>query len=240
NRRSEAHFNWHYHAALTRLNESFSLMGVPLVEMAEHLEPTPLARSEWIKFFALFFNQEAEAESAFGEMEVRYNALRARVAAVAERPRVLVGAPEDDGWRMYGGRNVHTRMIEDAGGRYLWEDDVETDSGRYTHFEDALARAREAELWIVGPNTSFGSRIFETTVLDPRYDYIPAVRNGRVWVANINWPTGPNPWWDYSLISPHFELADHVRMIHPGLLPPGDMTFYRSLAGLQVTDASSR
>ena len=79
------------------------------------------------------------------------------------------------------------------------------------------------------------------TLQDPRYGYIPAVRDDRVWVANINWPTGPNPWWDYALVSPHLALADHVRMIHPKLLSPGDMTFYRSLAGLRVTDeAASR
>ena len=228
-RGTEAHFNWHFHGRLSRVNDRFARMGVPLVEMAEHLEPTPLARTEWIKFFALFFNKEAQAERLFRELEHRYDTLRARIVRTSTTPTVLAGAPEADGWQMHGGRNVHARMIEEAGGRYVWDDNPSQESLRTVAFEEALVRARRADVWIIGPDTSSGPHIRESTVDDPRYGYIPAVRAGRVYVANRNYPMGPNPWWDQALVNPDVELADYVRMIHPDLLPDHELTLYLPL-----------
>lgn len=233
NRRSEAHFNWHFPGRLSRADDTYARMGVPLVDMAEHLEPTPLARAEWIKFFAMFFNREAEAAALFAGIAGAYETLAAQVAALPTRPRVLVGTPQRDGWQIYGGANVHARIIEDAGGEYLWADDDSAQSGRGVPLEDGLTRARRADVWIIGPDAAFGPRLAEVTVGDPRYGYVPAVRDGRVFVANRNFPDGPNPWWDEALVNPHRELADHVQMLHPELASPGGaapMTFYTRLA----------
>ena len=237
NRGTEAHFNWHFHGQLSRVNDRFKRMGVPLVEMAEHLEPTPLGRTEWVKFFALFFNKEAEAERFFSEVEEAYEDLRQRVAVVRERPAVFVGAPQADGWQMHGGRNVHARIIEDAGGRYLWDDNTSQESLRTVALEEALVRARRADVWILGPDTSSGPQIRESTVDDPRYGYIPAVHAGRVYVANRNYPMGPNPWWDQALVNPHLELADFIRMIHPDLLPDHELALYLPLTAAPAPEA---
>ncbi len=40
-------------------------LGIPVVVNAEYLEKHPLGRAEWIKFMALFFNKEKEADSVF-------------------------------------------------------------------------------------------------------------------------------------------------------------------------------
>jgi iron complex transport system substrate-binding protein len=233
-RGTEAHFNWHFPGALSRADDTYRRLGVPLVDMAEHLEPTPLARAEWVKFFALFFNKEVEATAVFDAIEGRYEALRQRVAsAVTSHPRVLAGSPAKDGWTMHGGRNVYTRMIEDAGGEYTWHDDTSPESGRSQHFEDALVRASNAEVWIIGPDFSFDARLIESILTDPRYAYIPAVANRRVYIGNVRYPGGPNPWWDHALLTPDAELADHIRMIHPGLLPPADLHFFRAIGYLR-------
>jgi hypothetical protein len=59
NRGCEIQFNYYSVSSLDSTDETFSRMGTTIVPMAEHLESTPLARSEWIKFFAMFFNAEA-------------------------------------------------------------------------------------------------------------------------------------------------------------------------------------
>jgi iron complex transport system substrate-binding protein len=46
-------------------------LGIPVVINAEFLEKHPLGRAEWIKFMALFFNKEKEADSVFNEIEKR-------------------------------------------------------------------------------------------------------------------------------------------------------------------------
>jgi len=232
NRQSEVHFEFFFPGELSRTNDLHARMGVRVVGMAEHAEATPLARAEWLKFFALFFNRERDAERIFARIEQAYAAVAGRVPRGAAAPRVLVGGPSEDGWQMHGGKNVQARLIEDAGGRYVWSDNASEENYRTTSFEDALVRARTADVWIVGPDAAFDSRMVTATVNDPRYHFVPAVRANRVFVGNRNFPDGPNPWWDEALVNPHLELADHVRMIHPEAAPPGDMTFYRPLTAV--------
>lgn len=200
--------------------------------MAEHLEPTPLARAEWMKFLALFFNKEAEAETLFARLESEYQQTAALAASVTVRPNVLVGTPNKNGWQIFGGGNVHARLIADAGGRYLWDDNQSPESGRTVPFEQGLTRARQADVWLIGPDASFGPRVAEVTVHDPRYTYIPAVRRGRVYVEHRNYPSGRNPWWDEALVNPHLELMDHIRLLHPELVPAlleTPFTFFQKL-----------
>ncbi|NJR31638.1 MAG: ABC transporter substrate-binding protein [Chamaesiphon sp. CSU_1_12] len=47
--------------------------GLPVGIIAEYMESSPLGRAEWLKFMALFFNREIEAERVFSQMESRYN-----------------------------------------------------------------------------------------------------------------------------------------------------------------------
>jgi hypothetical protein len=61
NRGTEAHFNWYATSSLSALDDAVERMGSLVIPAAEHMEPTTLARAEWVKFFAMFFNKEAEA-----------------------------------------------------------------------------------------------------------------------------------------------------------------------------------
>ena len=55
-------------------------------------ELSPLGRAEWLKFTALFYNREAEAEAIYDEIAADYAAVQAAAAAVMtdERPAVLL------------------------------------------------------------------------------------------------------------------------------------------------------
>src|SRR5206468_1592088 len=55
--------------------------GVPVVANTEWLEPTALARAEWIKYMALFLNEERQAQQAYSAMKSRYRALSAKATA---------------------------------------------------------------------------------------------------------------------------------------------------------------
>src|SRR5262249_3858974 len=64
--------------------------GVPVAANAEWLEPTALGRAEWLKYMALFLNEERTAESVFGAMKRRYRSWSARTATRPEAARPLV------------------------------------------------------------------------------------------------------------------------------------------------------
>jgi iron complex transport system substrate-binding protein len=231
NRETEAHFNWYATSSLSAVDDAFERLGSQVIPAAEHMEPTPLARAEWIKFFAMFFNKEREANALFDDIEGKYLAAQASVAAVARRPRVLVNVAERGAWTIYGGRNQLARIIGDAGGDYLWADNPSPESLTTVHYEQALDRGLDADVWLLGSEASFGARLAGLTLANPRFGAFRSVRNGRVFVNHRNYPDGPNPWWDYALVEPHEELADLIAIFHPERAISGRaFRFYRPLS----------
>ena len=100
--------------------------GVPVVANTEWLEPTALGRAEWLKYMALFLNEERKAQALYGAMKVRYRSLSARVIARpdVERPLVMTGRSARGVFTIAGGRSYVAALIKDAGGRYAWTDNT--------------------------------------------------------------------------------------------------------------------
>ncbi len=205
-------------------------LGINRVGMAEHLEPTPLAKSEWLKFFALFFNREKTANEKFDEIERRYNETRAKVqeklARVRSRPKVLVNYRSGGGWQVYGGQNAFAQLIADAGGDYLFKDLPYRHSLYDLPFEYVYDRGAAADVWIVGPDLS--SQFADGK---PRFDErLQRLKAAQNFFVSYN-PTKErrNPWWDQALINPHIELLDYVKAMHPELVPEHELKLLRQI-----------
>jgi hypothetical protein len=56
------------------------------------------------------------------------------------------------------------------------------------------------------------------------------LRRGAVYLKHGGYPGGPNPYWDMGLLYPQWDLADHIRMLHPELLPDHTLIFHQTLA----------
>jgi iron complex transport system substrate-binding protein len=67
--------------------------GIPVVANHEWLEPTALARAEWLKYMAVFLNEERSAQRLYSEIKARYLTLSARALAVPDtrKPTVMTG-----------------------------------------------------------------------------------------------------------------------------------------------------
>lgn len=205
-------------------------LGLNRVGMAEHLEPSPLAKSEWIKFFALFFNREKIANEKFDEIERSYNETRAKVreklARVSYRPKVLVNYRSGGVWQVFGGLNAFARLIEDAGGDYLFKDLPYRQSLYEMPFEAVYDKGAEADVWIVGADlsTQFANG-------KPRFDErLKKLKASQNFFVSYN-PTKEkrNPWWDQALINPHIELLDYVKAIHPEIAPEHELKLLRQI-----------
>ncbi|MCI0388885.1 MAG: hypothetical protein MOB07_08995 [Acidobacteria bacterium] len=205
-------------------------LGLNRVGMAEHLEPTPLAKSEWIKFFALFFNREKIANEKFDGIERSYNETRAKVqeklARVSYRPKVLVNYRSGGVWQVFGGLNAFAKLIEDAGGDYLFKDLPYRQSLYEMPFEAVYDKGAEADVWIVGADLS--SQFADGK---PRFDErLKKLKASQNFFVSYN-PTKEkrNPWWDQALINPHIELLDYVKAIHPELVPGHELRLLRQI-----------
>jgi iron complex transport system substrate-binding protein len=211
----------------------YSDLGLQTVLMAEHNEDTPLAKSEWLKFFAMLFNRERQAETYFQKIAAEYEHLaehvRRQLSSGMKKPRVLVNFFTGDQWNVYGGRNTFVRLINDAGGEYFWPDNAESSASILpVAYEGGYDRAVECDYWIVGPDFSTGLTSGSLR-LDSRLLNLPVVRNKHFYVSFNPDKNGRNPYWDQALIYPHEELADYVKVLHPELVPEHEFRFLHSL-----------
>ena len=51
-------------------------IGIPIIECAEYMEPSPLARAEWLRFYGMLFGCESRADSLFAVVDSSYCALK--------------------------------------------------------------------------------------------------------------------------------------------------------------------
>lgn len=201
-------------------------LGVTVILNAEYLERHPLGRAEWIKFMALFFNKEAEADSIFNSIESVYLETQRLVNTTAIRPTVMSGVVYGDTWFLPGGKNYAAQLFQDAGFNYLWSD---TDSNGYLElsFESVLEKAHEADYWI--GVASFKS-LKELESADTRYAKFAAFKKGNVFSYDVRkGAKGGSEFLELGYLRPDIILNDLVKIAHPGLLSDHEFYFHGPL-----------
>jgi iron complex transport system substrate-binding protein len=126
--------------------------GLPVALTADYMESTPLGRAEWMKFIAVFFDADAEAERLFARIEGRYLAMAAKTRAVRHRPTVISGITYQGSWYIEGGQSYFAHLLKDAGATYLWADDHTVGSAP-VNIESVLARGLNADFGYAGIRT---------------------------------------------------------------------------------------
>ncbi|MGF1520224.1 MAG: ABC transporter substrate-binding protein [Nodosilinea sp.] len=201
--------------------------GVPVAIVAEYLESSPLGRAEWLKFTALFFNREAEAEQVFGTIAEDYNALVQMTQELEQRPTVFTGFSYDGTWYMPGGKSYAAQLLRDAGATYLWAD-IDQAGSLPLDFEAVYNRAARADFWVNVSQDWFSKG--DAIAADPRYGQFLALQSGHVFNNNARLnATGGNDYWEGGLINPHLVLADLIKIVHPELLPDHELVYYQPL-----------
>jgi len=207
-------------------SEKLLELGVPVVFCGEYLETHPLGKAEWIRFFSLFYGLEDESEIFFHRIDSTYQALAGQAAMIENKPSVLTGLPWKDTWYMAGGRSFAARLIEDAGGSYLWSDNHSTEAIPMD-LESVYAGAVEAEIWI---NPGAASDLDELNRFDERFRELPVLRNGQVYNNNKRLTEGGgNDYWESGTVRPDLVLADLIEVFHPELLTDHQYIYYRKL-----------
>ncbi|MBL8967814.1 MAG: ABC transporter substrate-binding protein [Spirochaetaceae bacterium] len=201
--------------------------GLPVVLDGEWNESDPLARAEWMKFIALFYDAEAAAEARFAAVERDYLRLKALAAGGSgARPKVLVNAPFQGLWTVAGGKSYQARFIADSGGDYLWAEDGRT-GGIPLSVEAAYARGLSAELWL---NPGAADSLAALAASDARIADLPVLKKGAVYspTLRVN-EAGANDYYESGVMRPDLVLADLVRILRPELKLGGELHYYKRL-----------
>lgn len=180
--------------------------GLPIIYMADNMEPTPLGRAEWLRFIGLLAGNPTKADSIYAGVENRYLRLSEQGKSLKRRPKVMVENMYEGVWYVPAGGSYQARMIADAGGDYLWADSKGAGSLNLS-YENVLSRAADADVWLL---KVFGRDLSRESLIadDPRYRHFRPVSSGGVWYSD----TQSNPLYEEFPYHPDLLLGDYVEI----------------------------
>lgn len=207
-------------AYMAKLEEA----GIPVLFISDYLETNPLGRAEWIRVFGCLYEKSGEADNYFMKIAGEYEILRQEIISIEPyKPLVMTGLPYKDTWFISPGNSYLSTIIEDAGGTYIWEDQI-SDISIPMSLESVYIRALKADIWI---NSGAALSIDEILSMDSRLGDLPPVLNGMVF-NNVKWlgANGGNDYWESGALSPHKILMDLASIFHPEYFPAFDPCYY--------------
>lgn len=204
-------------------DERLMRTGIPVAVSVDHLEESPLARAEWIKFFAVFVNSETQADSIFNAVENRYLSLKELAGKAGSRPTVFNEIKYSDSWYMPGGKSYVAQLLDDASANYLWKDNDQFGSLPLS-FEQVYAKAKEADYWI---NLSTLKHKKDLLGYESRYAEFKAFKTGNLYNnTRFTNAKGYSNYWETGMIYPDRILSDLILIFHPELKPEVKNEFY--------------
>lgn len=186
--------------------------GVPLIECADYMESSPLARAEWMRFYGILFGCRREADSLFSVVEKNYLSLSKAAAGTRSRLRVMCDLMQGAAWYVPGGRSTIGCAIADAGGDYVFGGDTVAGSVGKT-FEAVYNEAHDADVWIIrwGKHCKLTYELLKKE--REAYSRFRPWKERRIYACN----TLEVPFFDQSPFRPDYLLNDFVRICHPEL-----------------------
>jgi iron complex transport system substrate-binding protein len=199
--------------------------GLPVVMNGDWTETEPLARAEWVKFMALFFNAEARAAELYDNVVNEYTAAAELAANAGDNPTVVSDAPYEGTWYVPAGEAYTARLISDAGGDYIFADNEETGT-LYLDFETVYDQGLDADVWI---NVwGYGSRS-DLLAADARFGDFKAFQEGNIYGNDARGTEFGTEIWETGVARPQLVLLDLIKIFHPELLPDHELYYYRQL-----------
>lgn len=197
--------------------------GIPVAVSVDHFEESPLARAEWVKFFAVFVNKEARADSIFNTVESRYLNLKKLAKKASYRPTVFNEIKYSDSWYMPGGKSYVAQLLDDASANYLWKDNDQFGSLPLS-FEQVYVKAQDADYWI---NLSTLKHKKDLLEYESRYAEFKAFRTGNLYNnTRVTNAKGYSDYWETGMIYPDRILSDMILIFHPELKSEVKSEFY--------------
>lgn len=201
-------------------------LDVKIIFIGDYLEENPLGKAEWIKAFGTFFNLNDKADSLFKGIDDEYNRAVKVAEGIKDKPRVFLNLPWKDSWFFPGKSNYFIKLIEDAGGDYVFNN--LTGSKSYPlSFEKAIEAGYGSDFWL-NPGSAISMNDIERT--DERLLKVPPCINNKVYNNNLRSTLGGgNDFWESGAVHPDLILKDLIFIFHPELLPNHQFYYYRKI-----------
>lgn len=204
-----------------------SELGIKIMFNADYLENDPLGKAEWIKVFGALSCKEYLADSIFQAEVSSYNSIKSFIEEQKfSRPSVLLGLPFRDTWFISPGNSYISKIISDAGGKYLWGDYKSTTSMPFS-LEAVYMKSLNADYWL---NAGNAGSLADIAALEPRLTSLSCYTKGRIYNNTKRTSSGGgNDYWESGTLNPHIILKDIASILHPGLFADHELYYYKRL-----------
>lgn len=201
-------------------------LSIPYMYVADYLEESPLGKAEWLVAMAEVIGWRNSGEDIFTGIPERYNSLKHKVAeANLPAPKVMINTPYNDIWYMPSTRSYAVRLIEDAGGKYLYNKNT-GNSSEAIDLEEAYQLVSEADIWLY-PGRAGSLDDVKTMV--PKFTDTPPFVNGLIFNNNLrSTPEGGNDYYESGIVHPDLMLRDLIKIFHPELVSE-DFVYHKQL-----------
>ena len=199
-------------------------LGIPIIECAEYMETSPLARAEWIRFYGELFGAENVADSIFSAVEHDYLALKQKAQGARTSPKLLDELLYGSQWFLPCGQSTMGRMFADAGADYLFRN-REGSGSVGLPFETVLDEAQDADVWLVKFNTPMPLTYHQLATDYQPYTRFRAFREQHIYGCDL----AHNHFYEETPFHPERLLRDLIIILHPELMPGEQTRYYKPL-----------
>lgn len=206
----------------SKLNE----LGIPYIYIGDYVEEDPLGKVEWIVPLAEIIGDRDEGIRKFQDIAYKYEHLKEKIKREnLDKPKVMVNAPFLDSWFMPSTQSYIARMIEDAGGEYVYKKNTGTTS-EAIDLEEALSLVSLADYWI---NIGSINTLQELKSEFPKFKNATCIINGNAYNNNLKKSEGGgNDCYESGVVNPDLILRDMIKIFHPELVTE-IFTYYHKL-----------
>ena len=201
---------------------------IPLIEVADYMETSPLGRAEWMKFYGMLFEKSdakdnkgdtaankadissSKADSLFTKIETEYLNLKAAAKKLPEGLSVLTERKTGSVWYVPGGQSTIGILLKDANARYIFSGDQHHGSLAMSP-EQILAKAKNIDVWAF---KYFGGEPLSRSLLLQEYagyKSLAAFGSSRIYQVD----TSREPYFEITSFHPEVLLREFILLSHP-------------------------
>ena len=201
---------------------------IPLIEVADYMEASPLGRAEWMKFYGMLFEKsdakdskteissskagifQSKADSLFAKIEKEYLNLKAAAKKLPAGLSVLTERKTGSVWYIPGGQSTIGILLKDANARYIFSEDQHHGSLAMSP-EQILAKAKNIDVWAF---KYFGGKPLSRSQLLQEYagyKSLAAFGSSRIYQVD----TSREPYFEITSFHPEVLLREFILLSHP-------------------------
>ena len=201
---------------------------IPLIEVADYMETSPLGRAEWMKFYGMLFEKSdakdnkgdtaankddissSKADSLFTKIETEYLNLKAAAKKLPAGLSVLTERKTGSVWYVPGGQSTIGILLKDANARYIFSEDQHSGSLAMSP-EQILAKAKNIDVWAF---KYFGGKPLSRSQLLQEYagyKSLAAFGSSRIYQVD----TSREPYFEITSFHPEVLLREFILLSHP-------------------------